>query len=580
MQPASGPIAPLRGAVQPPPIYRPQQQHQPAPPVYQSGSPKPIQNPTVLTGLSHKGIQPVLTNRIKQNPPIFSAPGEKNGAFVQAKSAAACPHQANPFDRRKTNIATVSAPLIAGHSNMAGNGLQSGWRSTVAQPIQPKPGTASAYGNGLSRTIQRMDSGKQTPEKQFEEYTFYLDKSGKPPIVILRLNMAQAAIATAKRKIPHAGNILQHVFKTEGQSYGLTKLAREEADQESWWSKIYGEDRMVRSAITARRVGGGNCGEHANVVYFELLKMNLGDRISRCHMTDEIDHAFVLIGDPKDEKTLVVADAWADVPQAIRYKDWTFYPATYGIDRQEVSQGQNPLKPVRQKTKDRKQKIAKKLERLKRKVGLKEFGLNEEQMLRQNSGFYEAPTTVRREIQEVVEWELHATPEQRETSERFRLIFEGRIAPPPRQSSFLDVSGLDLPEISPGPFQMIPPPPPPLHRSSQPLPPLPPRINVPTPPRQSSFLDVSGLDLPEISPRPFQMIPPPPPPLHQSSQPLPPLPPRINVPTPPRQSSFLDVSGLDLPEISPRPFQMIPPPPPPFVSPPRLPDHDWDSDSD
>ena len=206
MQPANGPIALLRGAVQPPPVYRPQQQRQPVPPMYQPDNRMLMQSPTAWTSLSHKGIQPLLTNRPKQNPPIFSAGGEKNRTFVQAKSAAMCPGQANPFDlHKKMNIATVPAPLVAGHSDMAGNaGPLSGGKSTVAQPIQPKSGAASPYRNSLPRSIQRMESKQKSPDKQFEEYTSYLDKGGTPSIVIVRLQMAQKAIAIAKSKIPHA----------------------------------------------------------------------------------------------------------------------------------------------------------------------------------------------------------------------------------------------------------------------------------------------------------------------------------------------------------------------------------------
>jgi hypothetical protein len=497
---------PIAASIAAPPVYRPVARIQPktapdtvghltgqAPPVYRpiaaSIAAPPVHRPA--TGIQAKTAPGTVGHSTGQAPPVYRP--------IAASIAAP------PVYRPATGIQAKTAPILPGR-----------------QPLLV--GQAR-----VAHVIQRASSEKQSPVDEFHEYIRHTARTGASKAVRHRLIYADMAIQKAKRKIPYAGNIIQHVDKTGGASFGLTDLAREEASEVTLFlrEQIYGKDPMVRSAVAARRVGGGNCGEHANVVYFELLRMNIGERTSRCHMTDEVDHAFVLIGDPADEDTLVVADAWADVPQAVRYKDWTFCPATYGVDRREISIGQNPLSAVRKATKDRKEKIAKKkaeIERRAKKKGPAAFGLNLEKLPK---GFYEAPTTVTARAREDVFWSGYVpTEEELAARARMEAIFSStgsrsspRPLPPPPASFRLP----SLEEIESGAY-LSP-------ASASPLP------------------DLSHLNLPEIDPRGFSGVAPPPPP-----------PPRASSPDLP-----LDVSRLNLPEIDPRGFASFrrPPPPPP-----------------
>ena len=579
-------VSPGRGPLPTPPAIVPAPQK--APPVYRPLIAKVAMAHPQLTGVGAQAFSQLSTHRPGGPPPVFRPPSPTPPpipVFRPAATVGVQRREANPSPLHRPGQApVVYRPSSLVRPALPPPGVSQGPAPLVARvPCTPpalcRPPQVQRY-SVAPGAIQRMD-GPKSPTRQFEEYLHHVGKTTDSPLALGRVRDAHRAISYAKSKIPYAGNIVSHVEKTEGASFELTRLVRDEAETTTGFfspKKIYGDNRLVRSAISARRFGGGNCGEHANVVYFALLKMNTGHLISRCHMTDEVDHAFVLIGDPKDEDTLVVADAWADVPQAVLYKDWTFYPATFTADAREVSKGQNPLKEFQKATANRKVEIAKQklnVERVAKQSGPKGFGLNLDKLPK---GFYNAPTTVTREAQEQAEFSSYVqTPEELAASVRLQSLF----APRPSSSSSSSRPSLAPPpplSLSGGRLPWFGSPPAPSHLG--PLPPPPPRH--PGPP----LLDLRGVDLPtfDLTPAPRYVGPPPPPPPHPRLPSLdltgidlptfdptpgpryvgPPPPPPPPPPSHPRRLSF-DLTGIDLPTFDPTPLPRYggPPPPPP-----------------
>lgn len=79
-------------------------------------------------------------------------------------------------------------------------------------------------------------------------------------------------------------------------------------------------------AAKADLAHGGNCGEHAWVAYHYLRLHAKGERI-QVSQKDDLDHAFVIIGDLKKEQDhdLAVSDPWPNNPTACLWEDHFAY---------------------------------------------------------------------------------------------------------------------------------------------------------------------------------------------------------------------------------------------------------------
>ncbi|MCX4024911.1 hypothetical protein H0A36_10525 [Endozoicomonas sp. SM1973] len=118
------------------------------------------------------------------------------------------------------------------------------------------------------------------------------------------LKLAQKAIWAAKALLPYgAGNQIVDVYKTQGESAARVEFMRKEEKKLS----------VPGHAQQAMRVGAGNCGEHSAMT-FSLLAAEPHKAPISWVSERGIDHAYVVIGDPRDpdygEKNTVVADAW------------------------------------------------------------------------------------------------------------------------------------------------------------------------------------------------------------------------------------------------------------------------------
>ncbi len=135
-----------------------------------------------------------------------------------------------------------------------------------------------------------------------------------------RLALAAQAIAHAKQQFDHgAGNQLEAQWVSLGNAgqradatKGLNPIARAELPSE--------HAQAVANDVTAVGIGrGGTCRQYAAIVYAFLV-----GKVPGVSMVSAAgDHVFVVIGDLAREadQTLVAADAWPSVAQAMRLSE-------------------------------------------------------------------------------------------------------------------------------------------------------------------------------------------------------------------------------------------------------------------
>ncbi len=140
-----------------------------------------------------------------------------------------------------------------------------------------------------------------------------------------RLKVAADGIAATKAVIAHAGNQVPGLQATKMNSkYRLIAMrdprAWEYTTAES--RQLAGENQEADTAAKAELAHGGNCGEHAWVAYHYLRLHAKGERI-QYSAKEGLDHAFVIIGDIKNDKDneLAVSDPWPTNPTATLWED-------------------------------------------------------------------------------------------------------------------------------------------------------------------------------------------------------------------------------------------------------------------
>ncbi len=150
--------------------------------------------------------------------------------------------------------------------------------------------------------------------------------SGK---TMARLQAARKAIDYAKRKFAYgAGNQSEALGVSRFNSYYRMKVAR---DNKAFVitpevASLAGKNSIAFLAAKAELSKGGNCGEHANVVFDYLRREYPGENIQIAQQ-EGFDHAFVIIGDLSKEgdNELVVADAWPTNPSPVLWEDHFAY---------------------------------------------------------------------------------------------------------------------------------------------------------------------------------------------------------------------------------------------------------------
>ncbi|OED39493.1 hypothetical protein AB833_15085 [Chromatiales bacterium (ex Bugula neritina AB1)] len=140
-----------------------------------------------------------------------------------------------------------------------------------------------------------------------------------------RLTAASEAIYYAKNVFSYgAGNQEEALESSDFNSYFRMKVARDNKafSIPSRVTELAKKNPIAFKAAKAELSKGGNCGEHAYVVY-DYLRRKFPNEHIQIAQKEGFDHAFVLIGDPSKEKggEVVVADAWPTDPTPVLWED-------------------------------------------------------------------------------------------------------------------------------------------------------------------------------------------------------------------------------------------------------------------
>ncbi len=145
--------------------------------------------------------------------------------------------------------------------------------------------------------------------------------------VAKRLQLAAQAIRFVKRGIPHSGNQQEALLKTDGNSHYRMRLARStrvaSATPEN--AGLAGKDPLAARSAVIACTSGGNCGENATLALHYLKGLGTGQTLTKAGV-EGVDHAFVLIGDLKNDPLheIVVVDTWVTHSQPLLYTDFVF----------------------------------------------------------------------------------------------------------------------------------------------------------------------------------------------------------------------------------------------------------------
>jgi hypothetical protein len=131
------------------------------------------------------------------------------------------------------------------------------------------------------------------------------------------VELVLAARDAVMTKLPHGlGNVKGDIWRSAGIALKRADLAREFKGHRGLRDATGGHsastlERAIRSAVAAELAAGARCAEAADMLLLELMRRTKGLFVQV--VTDPVvNHAFVLIGDPKaDPKTWVVGDAWS-----------------------------------------------------------------------------------------------------------------------------------------------------------------------------------------------------------------------------------------------------------------------------
>lgn len=141
------------------------------------------------------------------------------------------------------------------------------------------------------------------------------------PLEVLRhLEQADEAVAAARAHIPDgAGNQEKEIEASNGHSTARLVAARRMPTPS-----------VLALAASAAYTGGANCGEFAALTYAALLAQGVEGKPVLQGGLKDLDHAFTMIGDPREKGPSVVVDAWVSNPQGVAWADSCWKDPKYG----------------------------------------------------------------------------------------------------------------------------------------------------------------------------------------------------------------------------------------------------------
>ncbi len=159
--------------------------------------------------------------------------------------------------------------------------------------------------------------------------------------VAKRLQLAAQAIRFVKRGIPHSGNQSSALLATQGNSHYRMRLARQTSvgSRVPEMAGMASKDRLAAKGAVIACTSGGNCGENATLALHYLKGLGIEGQTFTKAGVKGVDHAFVLIGDLKNDPLheIVVVDTWVTKAQPLLYTDFVFQKGRDGIRTFDVA---------------------------------------------------------------------------------------------------------------------------------------------------------------------------------------------------------------------------------------------------
>jgi hypothetical protein len=205
---------------------------------------------------------------------------------------------------------------------------------TENYPMPITPNSINIHNYTPLRPERRIAlEGLLEPRKPFHTRTEISVSAGE----LNALKVANSAIDDTWRILNFgSGNQYKHVIASQGESYKRTQLAYSGlATMDTGFA-----DARLHSAFTAARFQAGNCDQMADVNALLASASGINQQVSKVHAND-VGHAFVVIGDPREGKRLVVSDAWPEFSRAMRLAEFSLL----GGDPQIVQRYENGYRP-------------------------------------------------------------------------------------------------------------------------------------------------------------------------------------------------------------------------------------------
>lgn len=180
-----------------------------------------------------------------------------------------------------------------------------------------------------------------------------LEKMEVSSEVYARLALAADAIAATKKAIQFQGNQTPALDATNMNSMYRLQVMRDDScwDLTPEAQALAWESPEAEIAAKADIAHGGNCGEHAWVAFHYLRQKGAGQQIQVAAKSG-FDHAFVLIGDLKneDDDEIAVSDPWVNAPIACLWAHhFAFTPRRDQIEdmRSMVADGESKKEAIK-----------------------------------------------------------------------------------------------------------------------------------------------------------------------------------------------------------------------------------------
>lgn len=222
-----------------------------------------------------------------------------------------------------TSMPSTSSPPASATYGSPGS---TSYRNEVYSALSPRPRrspeqpeTADFYNRGSSvnplsglaaQSVVKIH--KECEPEELGVSNFGGHKVTVRSTTLKNLKIASEVLREVRHMLPHgAGNQEADVVLSKGESWARASVARTRENRSS---------TVLEYARAGAEAQGGACKEHASLAYAALSTRTINAPVMQVSDRN-VDHAYVVIGDPRDpqwgERNTVVVDPWVRFPTAV-----------------------------------------------------------------------------------------------------------------------------------------------------------------------------------------------------------------------------------------------------------------------